>query len=455
MDEQEVAASLQVPSQNGHVAITHGWFLLWNASAVMGAPPLHSSASSTAAIPLLQGFSGDLRKKGIALRLCLGTISLLGACAGAVDTCDFDALPRELWRDLSPAAFARTHTHRKQPLLLRGSLRLELHDGPEVKQAAKWTDYLKERTGNRTLDDLPRAFAPEAHVTFGDALVLEDATHSALFATLRHLSPTFPRNGPLALLRATQLLFVFPPGGGVGTHMHAKEDSYNVLLHGGPVFWYFPTGDKTLPELCQGASWPPREPYDSGLKTCTQHPGDAMWIPAGIRHAACVRSSSAEGAVSAGGRGDVGGWTRVMLAARDGSIPLLQRAVNVAALDARVSKVINKVVQGGSGGFSATAVHLAASRGHAPVVEWLLKRRAEVRPLRRETWGFPHPHHGAAVHGHVPTLELLVAYRADVTARVVGLSGEGKTLLDLAAEAGHSVVTDWLTERSADGKLEL
>eukprot|EP00927_Polykrikos_kofoidii_P050685 TRINITY_DN44578_c0_g1_i1.p1 TRINITY_DN44578_c0_g1~~TRINITY_DN44578_c0_g1_i1.p1 ORF type:complete len:469 (+),score=51.37 TRINITY_DN44578_c0_g1_i1:159-1409(+) len=410
--------------------------------------------------------------------LYLGLVGLLGAYAREVDTCHFDALPREAWSDLSPTAFERAHAHRKCPLLLRGALHLELRDGPEAKQASKWTDYFKEHTRNMTLTDLPLAFAPEAHVAFGDALVLEDATHSALFTALRPFSSTFPRNGPLALLRAMQLVFVLPPGGGFGTHMHAKENSYNVLLHGALVLWHFPKDDQSIPELCQETFWPrgqeelgsiqvskgggggicrSREPdnQSADFKTCIQLPGDAMWIPAGVQHAACVASSSAQGAVSAGGRGDVGGWTRAMLAARDGSIPLLQRAVNVAALDGKVSREINKVVQASLGDFLPTAVHLAASRGHAPVVEWLLKRRAESRPLSGETRGVPHAHHAAAMHGHVPALELLVAYRADVNARLVGLSGDGKTLLDLASEFGHSVVADWLTKQTGEERPEL
>ena len=57
-----------------------------------------------------------------------------------------------------------------------------------------------------------------------------------------------------------------------------------------------------------------------------------------------------------------------MLAARDGSIPLLQRALNVAAMSGKVAKEINKVQRGGANGTMTTAMHLAASRGHASVL---------------------------------------------------------------------------------------
>ena len=116
-----------------------------------------------------------------------------------------------------------------------------------------------------------------------------------------------------------------------------------------------------------------------------------------------------------------------MMAARDGSIPLLQRALNVKAMSAAVSKEINKAVISGPSQSEITAVHLAASRGHASVLEWLLQRGGEVGPSSQVDKGksgskktktnSPHPLHLAAAHGHLQALEVLAAKRADLSSR--------------------------------------
>merc|ERR1712124_86705 len=71
----------------------------------------------------------------------------------------------------------------------------------------------------------------------------------------------------------------------------------------------------------------------------------------------------------------------------------------------------------GSNGTMTTAMHLAASRGQVPVLEWLLARGGEVGPPNMENWKKekrklgepPSPHHMAALHGHIPALEVLAA----------------------------------------------
>lgn len=373
-------------------------------------------------------------------------------------------LRREAWRDLSPHVFARSYAKQGQPLLLEGASRVGMMEFPEARQAAKWNqEYLGTRAGVQMLRELPRALAPEVSAAFGDSIVLEDSTHSALFVALRPLSPTFPRDGPLAPLRATQLLFAAAPGAGFEQHLHRREDSYNVLLQGPAQLWWFPressaehsSGNSSFRELCK--SWNPESGLFGGMirpSLLVQHPGDAVWIPAGVRHAVCASTSNGStAAVSAGGRGDYASWTKAMLAARDGSIPLLQRALNVVAMSANVEREVNKVGRGGPEGSSTSAGHLAASRGHALALEWLLKRRANLGALLVAADGSaaasaqPHPHHLAAAHGHVPALAMLASFRANLAARA---GPEDGTAARWAARAGHSDVLRWLSDHAGD-----
>merc|ERR1712050_178855 len=160
--------------------------------------------------------------------------------------------------------------------------------------------------------------------------------------------------------------------------------------------------------------------------------------------------------------GYMGGWTKTMLAARDGSIPLLQRGTNVAALSANVAKEINKVGTGGPLGTMTTAVHLAASRGHVAALEWLLKRGGEVdsaavmKDQKAHLSVPPAPHHLASAYGHTPALDMLLAYKADLSARF-GLKKE--TAYDVAARAGRVNVVTFLSTKllkyDAQTRMEL
>ncbi|CAE8725039.1 unnamed protein product [Polarella glacialis] len=374
--------------------------------------------------------------------------------------CDLRTLLRDEWRELSPSNFARNYSSQGEPLLLRGALRLDWEEGPEVRQASRWSPaFLRDRVGNRSLDELPRALASK---TRGGAVVLEDSTHFKLFAALRPLSPIFPRDGPLAPLRALQMLFVVPPGGSFGYHAYHREDGYTVLLQGPPQLWWFShtasaVQDELFADLCR--NWTdghavPRNGIwqnagNASHQFCIQHPGDAIWVPAGVHHAVCTLSSGEHTAVSAGGRGDMVGWTKAMQAARDGSIPLLQRATNVAALSLNVATEIQKVRKGGPWGTESTAVHLAASRGHTSALEWLLKRvggsvAAATSGMATDR-AAPQPHHFAAAYGHLEALKVLATHGAELRA-TARLGLQAGTARDIALQAGHADVARWLLQ---------
>lgn len=397
--------------------------------------------------------------------------------------CDLETISRDIWRDMHPLAFAKVYGKQNKPLLLKRALQLTIDGTSEATQASKWSpDFLATKLGTHTLADLPRAFLPETAIAFGGAVAIEDSTHAELFAKLRPLTPIFHKHGPLSRLRGTQLLFVAPPGAGFGLHSHAWEDGYNLLLQGAPQRWVFLTNNRRLaenisqPDAMVFANSCPQvqndivssnstNRLDIALTACVQHPGDAIWIPAGIQHAVCTTSDAKASAVSTGGRGDYGGWTNVMLAARDGSIPLLQRALNVKSMSGNGAREIKKSVINGPNRSLTTAVHLAASRGHTRALEWLLKRGGEVGPAQIpidlaksqvSLAGRPHPHHVAATHGHLAALQVLVAHRADVTASLGRYSGNA---YDLARRAGHTLIVRWLSEQTArderQGQLEL
>lgn len=376
--------------------------------------------------------------------------------------CDLTAIPREAWRELTPGAFARSHGQRGQALLLRSALPFEGESDPGVRQAKRWSpEFILERSSFQSFAELGAASLPEVGVAFGESVALEDATHSSVFVGLRPLTPVFAKDGPLAALRSTQLLFIVPPGAGFGIHLHRKEDGYNLLLQGGPQLWWFPSGAhsdlQTFSDSCRawwsGASLANLSRIE-GTQFCVQSPGDAMWLPAGVPHAMCSDSSGDLASVSTGGRGDFVGWTRAMLAARDGSIPLLQRALNVAAMSNNVARDINKARRSGPDENLVTAVHLAASRGHAAALEWLLKRGGSLGPGEELSHGAgkrgasieePHPHHFAAMHGHFRGLEMLASYGANLTA----IAGpHGQTAAEWAARSGHAAVVQWFAERT-------
>uniref|UniRef100_A0A8D2QU26 Uncharacterized protein n=1 Tax=Zosterops lateralis melanops TaxID=1220523 RepID=A0A8D2QU26_ZOSLA len=81
----------------------------------------------------------------------------------------------------------------------------------------------------------------------------------------------------------------------------------------------------------------------------------------------------------------------------------------------------------------ATAMHFAASRGHAKVLSWLLLHGGEITA---DGWGGT-PLHDAAENGE---LEILVVNGADLSIR----DQDGYTAADLAEYNGHSHCAQYL-----------
>ena len=91
----------------------------------------------------------------------------------------------------------------------------------------------------------------------------------------------------------------------------------------------------------------------------------------------------------------------------------------------------------------ATALHLAANRGHVLLLEWLVDPRVGVDPVdgRRRT-----PLHLAAAAGQVQVVEWLIKHGASVKARDVA----GQTPLHLAAARHRTAVMQALLDAGAD-----
>lgn len=90
----------------------------------------------------------------------------------------------------------------------------------------------------------------------------------------------------------------------------------------------------------------------------------------------------------------------------------------------------------------ATAMHLAARRGHSNVVELLFSLRAD--PSITTPSGATPLHH-AAVGGHEDVAQILVDHNAAIDA----VDEDGQTPLHRAARAGHSSVVEFLILRGA------
>ena len=93
--------------------------------------------------------------------------------------------------------------------------------------------------------------------------------------------------------------------------------------------------------------------------------------------------------------------------------------------------------------WSVTPLHLAADKGHLPVVQYLCEQGADKEA---RTNGGGTPLHKAAFKGHLPVVQNLCEQGADKEARTNG----GNTLLPLAAFNGHLPVVQYLCEQGAD-----
>ncbi|KAL6909249.1 putative ankyrin repeat protein [Trichoderma evansii] len=129
-------------------------------------------------------------------------------------------------------------------------------------------------------------------------------------------------------------------------------------------------------------------------------------------------------------------WTALHMAARRGHAELVQLLVDKGARVNAVSKVPTSSVSG------ATALHWAAQNGHEKVLEILLKNGAEIdlQTLHGET-----ALHWAAENGHVGAITLLLNKGANLETK----SEAGKTPLLTAAWAGEEAAMKILIERDA------
>ena len=98
-------------------------------------------------------------------------------------------------------------------------------------------------------------------------------------------------------------------------------------------------------------------------------------------------------------------------------------------------------------GLGQTALHWAATKGHAPIVTWLIHRKA---PIGAKNANGARPLHAAAAAGETECAQLLVAAGASVSAR----DDDGKSCVALARERGHRELAELLSRgglRRGDG----
>nr|XP_034184113.1 uncharacterized protein LOC117606144 isoform X1 [Osmia lignaria] len=96
------------------------------------------------------------------------------------------------------------------------------------------------------------------------------------------------------------------------------------------------------------------------------------------------------------------------------------------------------------GGFSM--LHVAAEFGHQEIVDFLLKKGANVN-ARNDRGGIPL--HTAALNGHLEVVNTLILNGADVNARVL----HGCTSLHYAIENGHEKIANILLEHGANANV--
>ena len=130
------------------------------------------------------------------------------------------------------------------------------------------------------------------------------------------------------------------------------------------------------------------------------------------------------------------GWQALVSAAHKGDVHGVREQLALGA--------VNELVQLGQ--VSASALHVAASQGHAEVVETLVVRGAScsVRDHERST-----PLHVAARHGHASAVAALLEHCTDDGLMQAGDS-HGATALHRSAAIGSSDVVDVLLAHGAD-----
>jgi cytohesin len=97
--------------------------------------------------------------------------------------------------------------------------------------------------------------------------------------------------------------------------------------------------------------------------------------------------------------------------------------------------------------YKLTPLHRAAMAGHAPLVQALLERSAEVDA---RDYGGGTALHAAAARGREAAAAVLLARRADVNAK----DRDGRTPLYMAAGGGHAAVAALLLAKGADPNIQ-
>ena len=129
---------------------------------------------------------------------------------------------------------------------------------------------------------------------------------------------------------------------------------------------------------------------------------------------------------------------RMFMACESGNGEMLEQALAVKGIKVNAKEAT----------FGMTALHIAASNGHKPLVEALIERGSDLDA--REDTGRT-PLHAACFRGQLEIVELLVAKGAKINAT----TNDAKTPLDWAIISNKTSVANFIREKGGKSGKEL
>jgi ribosomal protein S7 len=165
----------------------------------------------------------------------------------------------------------------------------------------------------------------------------------------------------------------------------------------------------------------------------TQGLRTALDFAAHQRHLEAVTWLVKEGQADVQAR-DTDGWMAHHLAASGGHLPVLQFLIREAGVSVDAASTKKR----------SMALQVAARYGHLETVTWLAKEaQADVQARDRDGWI---AHHHSAIDGHLPVLQFLIQ-EARVSVEAAATQGR-QTALHFAAQEGHLETVTWLAKEA-------